>query len=180
MKWQQCNRTALLFWVLGVCMTTVQARYTETMNPHGPVRNLKTDYSLVDDDAKSNQSDTLQKAIDELSAMGGGRLMLPQGTYRFAQIRLKSNVHLLIDKGTVIKPDWLAGTKTAVFLLDAERPAVKRKMTTEQERAYIENVTMEGFKYNTDKPILTPADARPGKWGQELRNWKAAKGISVE
>jgi len=44
----------------------------------------------------------------------------------------------------------------------------------------IENVSMKGFKYNRDKMILTPEDARPGKWAQELRKWKAARGISVE
>jgi len=44
----------------------------------------------------------------------------------------------------------------------------------------IENVTMEGFKYNADKPILTPADTRPGKWGHALRKWKTARGMPVE
>ena len=39
----------------------------------------------------------------------------------------------------------------------------------------IENVTLEGFKYNADKPILTSTDSRPGKWGDELRKWKAAR-----
>ena len=39
---------------------------------------------------------------------------------------------------------------------------------------HIENVTMEGFKYNADKPILTDGDERPGKWAEELRKWKAA------
>ena len=38
----------------------------------------------------------------------------------------------------------------------------------------IENVTMGGFKYNEDKPILTETDERPGKWGEELRKWRAA------
>jgi hypothetical protein len=33
---------------------------------------------------------------------------------------------------------------------------------------------MEGFTYNADKPILTDEDERPGKWGEELRKWKAA------
>ncbi|MBC7353709.1 MAG: hypothetical protein H5U08_15210 [Thermogutta sp.] len=37
----------------------------------------------------------------------------------------------------------------------------------------IENVTMEGFTYNADRPILTEKDERPGKWFEELRRWKA-------
>ena len=45
---------------------------------------------------------------------------------------------------------------------------------------HVENVSTKGFKYNRDKMILTPTDARPGKWAQELRKWKAARGLSVE
>lgn len=41
----------------------------------------------------------------------------------------------------------------------------------------IENVSLEGFEYNADKPVLTPKDFRPGKWGKELRKWKDARGI---
>ena len=40
--------------------------------------------------------------------------------------------------------------------------------------AYTE--TMEGFTCNADKSILTPADARSGKWGHEPRKWKASWG----
>ena len=68
------------------------------------MKNLESDYSLVDDGAKTNQSALLQKAINDVAAAGGGRLILPKGTYRFAKVYLKSNVHLLIEKDTVIKP----------------------------------------------------------------------------
>jgi len=47
-------------------------------------------------------------------------------------------------------------------------------------RVIVENVTLEGFKHNKDKKILTPDDTRPGKWPEELRKWKAARGISAE
>lgn len=39
---------------------------------------------------------------------------------------------------------------------------------------------MEGFRYNADKPILTPADDRPGKWPVVLREWKAARGLEAD
>lgn len=71
--------------------TTALAGYTETMNPNSPVRNLGTDYGLVDDNATSNQSGVFQKAIDDLAAIGGGRLIVPKGTYRVSGVRLKSN-----------------------------------------------------------------------------------------
>ena len=74
------------------------AAYTETMDPNGVTKNLQADFGLVDDNAGSNQSDRLQKAIDTVSTGGGGRLLIPRGTYRFAGITMKSNVHLLIEK----------------------------------------------------------------------------------
>jgi hypothetical protein len=124
--------------------TTGNAEYKETMDPDGATKNV-ADYGLVDDGAETNQSEIFQQAIDDVAASGGGRLILPKGTYRFAGIRLKSNVHLLIEKDTVIKPYWPEGMKTVVFNLDAERPANKRRMTLEQEQAHIENVSIRGL-----------------------------------
>jgi len=135
-------KLTLITIALAAWTTTVQAKYTETMDPNGPSKNLKTDYGLVDDNAKSNQSETFQKAIDDLTAAGGGRLIVPKGTYQLAGVRLKSNVHLLIEKDTVIKPFWPEGTKAVVFLMDAERP--RNKATEEQEKAFIENVSIRG------------------------------------
>ncbi|TWT80223.1 Iota-carrageenase precursor [Planctomycetes bacterium CA13] len=112
------------------------------MAPTGLTKNLKADYGLVDDDAKNNQSETFRKAIADLAAKGGGRLIVPKGTYRLANVRLMSNIHLLIEKDTVIKPDWPKGSKTVVFSLDAEQP---KKMTKGQEGAFIENVSIRGL-----------------------------------
>lgn len=89
--------------VLALCSVRGNAGYTETMIPMGTSRNLRTDYGLVDDDAKADQSATFQSAIDDLATAGGGRLIVPKGTYRLARIRLKSNIHLLIEAGTVFK-----------------------------------------------------------------------------
>ena len=129
---------------LATSVATVQAKYTETMDPKSRARNLKSDYGLVDDNAKTNQSDVLQEAISDTSAAGGGRLILPKGTYRFARVYLKSNVHLLIEKDTVIKPDWPKGTKTVVFILDTESRQGRRR-DAEGEREYIENVSIRGL-----------------------------------
>ena len=114
----------------------VKAEYKETMNPDGLTKNLKVDFGLVDDNAKNNQSEVLQKAIDELSAKGGGRLILPKGVYRFAGIYMKSNVHLLIEKDTVIKPYWPKGEKAVVFTLGQGRDA---------GFGHIENVSIRGL-----------------------------------
>ena len=42
----------------------------------------------------------------------------------------------------------------------------------------IENVTMEGFKYNNDKPTLTEVDMPTGKWGRPLQKWRDQYGVS--
>ena len=97
--------------------TAVKAAYRETMDPKGLTKNLKEDFGLVDDNAETNQSELLQEAIDKISKRGGGRLILPKGTYRFAGVFLNSNVHLLIEKDAVIKPYWPKGTKAGIFTL---------------------------------------------------------------
>jgi len=140
--------TRLLTISLGLLLSTraavTNAEYRETMAPNSLAKSVRSDYGLVDDNAETNQSATLQKAIDDVAAAGGGRLILPKGTYRFARVYLKSNVHLLIEKDTVIKPYWPEGEKTAVFLLDVERPSA-RHITPDQERAFIENVSIRGL-----------------------------------
>lgn len=55
-------------------------------------------------DAPEPQTALLQAAIDELSAQGGGRLILPAGVYRTGALRLKSGVELhLADPGTCLR-----------------------------------------------------------------------------
>jgi len=135
------------FWAITIMFSGIphgQAKYTETMDPNGLSKNLKTDYGLIDDGAQKNQSGIIQTAIDQAAAEGGGHIIIPKGTYQFGEVKLKSNIHLLIDAGTVIKPYWPEGTKTSVFFMDAERPANKKKWTESDEQAYIENVSIRG------------------------------------
>lgn len=59
--------------------TTAGAEYKEAMDPNGPARNAGSDYGIVDDNAKTNQSDVLQKAIEDLYAEGGVTLRMETG-----------------------------------------------------------------------------------------------------
>lgn len=93
----------LLAWA--VCLPA-RAEYTETMNPNGLTKNLRDDYGLVDDNGRTDQSARFQRAIDQVAAAGGGRLIVPKGVYQLAGIYLKSNVHLLFEQGTVVRPHW--------------------------------------------------------------------------
>jgi len=119
----------------GMC-SAAQAEYRETMGPNSPTKNLRADYGLVNDQPETDQSKILQGAIDEVSQMGGGKLVLPKGTYRLAGIYLKSNVHLLIEKEPVIKPFWPKGTKTVMFTLGVDR---------DSPAGHIENVSIRGL-----------------------------------
>ncbi|MDZ8117062.1 glycosyl hydrolase family 28-related protein [Pontiella agarivorans] len=129
---------------LMTCLPAVQAEYTETMDPNGLTMNAGSDFGLKNDGAKVDQSATLQQAIDALAEKGGGRLIVPKGTYGFKSIKLRSNIHLLIEKDTVIKPDWPEGEKIVVFSIDAERPS-GRNISEKDESAYIENVSIRGL-----------------------------------
>lgn len=108
--------------------------------PDLPLSNFVDDYGLINDDAATNQSLIIQAAIDEVSAQGGGRISLPLGKYMFAGIYMKSNVHIEIAAGTVIKPYWPDGTKTAVFAFNADFTAFKK-----DPKSYIENVSIRGI-----------------------------------
>ena len=157
-------RLTLWMSVLLFYTSSVQAEYRETMDANGLTKNLHSDYGLVDYDAMTDQSETFQRAIDDLAAQGGGRLIVPKGTYRLAGVRLRSNIHLLIESDTVIKPYWPEGAKTVVFLLDAERPN-KGEMTAEQEKTFIENVSIRGWG---GRWIVDYADRAP-KDGEGVR-----------
>jgi polygalacturonase len=53
-------------------------------------------------DGKALDSPAINKAIDAAAQAGGGTVLLPAGTYLSGSIRLKSNIHLLIDAGATI------------------------------------------------------------------------------
>ncbi|AIZ42979.1 glycoside hydrolase family protein [Cellulophaga baltica] len=65
-------------------------------------KNLVTDFGVNNSDT-NDDSDKLNNAIRDL-ATNGGVLTIPRGTYYFNKIRMRSNVHLEIEKGTVIYP----------------------------------------------------------------------------
>ncbi|OWW25760.1 Iota-carrageenase [Zobellia sp. OII3] len=65
-------------------------------------KNLVTDYGVNHND-QNDDSSKLNLAIKDLSDTGG-ILTLPKGKYYLTKIRMRSNVHLEIEKGTVIYP----------------------------------------------------------------------------
>ncbi|WP_299668272.1 hypothetical protein [uncultured Polaribacter sp.] len=61
-------------------------------------------FKALDNDFNTNDSQELQKAINDLHKLGGGKLIIPKGNYTFSEISLKSNIHLSINSETVIRP----------------------------------------------------------------------------
>ncbi|GAF02136.1 glycosyl hydrolase family 28-related protein [Saccharicrinis fermentans] len=99
--------------------------YTET-NHLGVVKNFVNDYGGNGNDALDD-SEKLQEAIDELSSLkNGGKIIFPSGTYYLAEIQLRSNVHLVIDRETTIIPVQRQNQKNyKIFQLDGQNEIIK-------------------------------------------------------
>ncbi|MFC5864982.1 glycoside hydrolase family 28 protein [Acidicapsa dinghuensis] len=53
-------------------------------------------------DGKTLDTDAINRAIDQAFASGGGTVLFPAGSYLTFSIHLKSNVHLLLQQGSII------------------------------------------------------------------------------
>lgn len=60
-----------------------------------------TDYGAVNDTAILS-TEAVQQAIDECSLAGGGRVVVPAGSYKIGTIVLKSNVNLHMEQGATL------------------------------------------------------------------------------
>ncbi|MBR4897378.1 MAG: glycoside hydrolase [Prevotella sp.] len=64
------------------------------------------DYNITDYGAKSDttvlSTTALQRAIDLCSEAGGGRVVVPAGSYKIGSIELKSHVHLYLEHGATL------------------------------------------------------------------------------
>ncbi len=123
--------------IFSLFFLSIQAQYKETMNLNGLTKDLKKDYNLKDDNAKSDQSSKLTKAISDVYKKGGGVINIPKGVYCFGNIEMKSNVHILIEGETVIKP----AKKHGVVFLFSSSPSESKK----EPQFYIENTSVRGL-----------------------------------
>ncbi len=83
--------------------------------PSGPFYNVRSFGATGD--GKTLDSPAINKAIDACAEAGGGTVLLPAGTYLSGSIRLKSNIHLLIDAGAT-----LLGAPQNLGAYDPEEP----------------------------------------------------------
>jgi polygalacturonase len=54
-------------------------------------------------DGVSNNTEVIQKAVDQCSGLGGGTVFFPTGTYMSGTIYLKNNVTIDLEKSSIIK-----------------------------------------------------------------------------
>ena len=77
--------------------------------------NIKKYGASVKSSAAKNQQ-AINKAIEVCSKAGGGKVIVPAGTYLTGAIRMQSNVNLVIEKGATIlfayEPDLYPLVKT--------------------------------------------------------------------
>ncbi|MDP3433447.1 MAG: hypothetical protein Q8T04_10835 [Bacteroidota bacterium] len=66
---------------------------------------VAADYNILIYGAKNGQLSTvaIQKAVDECAAAGGGRVVVPAGTFVTGTVFLKSNVNLYLENGAVLQ-----------------------------------------------------------------------------
>jgi polygalacturonase len=72
-------------------------------------------------DGKTNNTTAIQQAINEASASGGGRVVIPAGKFVTGVITLKSNVDLHVDKdgvllGSAIRADYGEGKASPLII----------------------------------------------------------------
>lgn len=117
MKRQKTKRLYLIaticIWVLGVCQSAAAYKYEDLY------RNLPFDMPRVDAPTFPDRSVNLRdfglggngeelcteafaRAIDTLSAQGGGHLIVPAGVWYTGPIVMKSNIDLHLEKGAII------------------------------------------------------------------------------
>ena len=137
----------------------LKSSYKETITKVKLVKDLVKDYGLVSSQTK-DQSQKLQSAINDISKKGGGKLIVPKGTYVFYNVYMNSNVHLVVDKEAVFKP--FLGEKTKTNMLNFGVPSDVFKSNGEKE-TYIENASIRASngKFTVDYSDVDPNVA----WG---------------
>lgn len=65
-----------------------------------------SDYNILNygaqPDGKTNNRKVIQRAIDECTERGGGRVIIPSGNFLSGTLILKSNVDLHLESGAIL------------------------------------------------------------------------------
>lgn len=87
-------------------MSTINQRFWVLLFLLLPLWSSAKDYSIVDFGAKSGgiilNSTSIQNAINQAHQDGGGRVIIPKGTFLCGSIVTKSNVEIHLEKGAIL------------------------------------------------------------------------------
>ena len=149
--------------------------------------------NFVSDD-NGKDSKRLNALIDNLHKNGGGKINIKSGEYRFRNIYLKSNIHITIESGTVIKMDHSKKGNTALFNIGKtdNQPVVENvkiigigtlenrpKLILEKKKnvfyrvfsiGYVKNVLIVNLKIEDDLTKAAAIAFNPSKSGDKSAN----------
>ncbi|WP_111709773.1 hypothetical protein [Lutibacter citreus] len=171
------NFSKLIVFLFVLNIFSVKAQYVEKMNPNGFQVDLKKDYGLVNDNAVKPQGYILQKAIDQVTnKKDGGSIYIPKGVYNIEGVTLKSNVHILIEKGTVLKSNKVSigakGLKKDKKNLELEKGLKKNKKS---KYSLKEKGSKKDKKAKREKG--TKKDKKGTKNGEKVKAATEEKGV---
>lgn len=89
-----------------ICAFFLASVATQASNVQRSTFNLQRDYVITDygavNDTTVLSTEAIQHAIDDCSAAGGGRVVVPTGNYKTGTIALKSHVELYLERGATL------------------------------------------------------------------------------
>jgi hypothetical protein len=103
-----------------------------------PVRSLDITAAGAVGDGATTDTAAIQKAIDDCASNGGGRVVIPAGTYLTGTLELRSNVELHLDAGAILLGSPLLGDYPVENDPDPTLPAGDANGTIQETRAPME------------------------------------------
>ncbi len=136
---------------------------TEVKRPSFPDREFNILMYGAIGDGKRDNSDVIRKAIEDCHAAGGGRVVIPEGSFICGPIYLKSNVNLHLKRGSTIlfSSDPTIKLSSLLYAFKEKNIAVTGEGTLHGQASPVqpqscENVLIEGIKL-IDSPISVVA-----------------------
>lgn len=151
---------------------------------------------IVNFTTQKNDQDSkrLNTIINKLHKKGGGKITIKRGKYHFRNVVLKSNIHITIESGTIIKMDHSKKGKTVLFNIGKtdNQPIVENvkiiglgtlenrpKLILEKKKnvfyrvfsiGYAKNVLIVNLKIEDDLTKAAAIAFNPSKDGKESAN----------
>jgi hypothetical protein len=100
-------------WLLPICLLLTTVSFAQVKNT------VITSVGAIAD-GKTNNGPVIQKLIDKISAMGGGKIIIPPGNFMTGSLFLKSGVEIHLEQGAVL----LGTHNTKDYIKTGDRPSL--------------------------------------------------------